>query len=66
MTDYVHAYRRCLIAVYPLEKAGRREGGRKEERRKKKMVAWERTNETLMGKISVTFKGRIITQNWKE
>lgn len=52
--------------MYPLEKAGRREGGRKEERRKKKMLAWERTNETLMGKISVTFKGRIITQNWKE
>lgn len=43
---------------------GVREGRRQEE--DKKMVAWDRTNETLMGKISVTFKGRIITQSWKE
>lgn len=38
-------------------------GGQKEE---KEMVASERTNETVMGKISMTFKGRIITQSWKE
>lgn len=30
------------------------------------MVTWERTNEAVTGKICVTFKGRIITQSWKE
>lgn len=44
-------------------KEGEREGGQKEE---KEMVASERTNETVMGKISMTFKERIITQSWKE
>lgn len=52
----------CVSIGEGRQKGGREEGGKEEE----KMVAWERTNETLMGKISVTFKGRIITQNWKE
>lgn len=41
-----------------------REGGRKEG--VLKMEALERTNETVMGKIFVTFMGRIITHRWKE
>lgn len=35
MTDYVHAYRRCLVVVFSMENEGRREGGRKNERGRK-------------------------------